>query len=53
MTKEELIMDKDVALKAWNEMLKDIDQENWLFVGTINPQMVKWAIYAIEQIPND
>jgi len=46
-------MDKEVALNAWREMLKDIDKDNWLFVGTINPQMVKWAIYAIEQLSNE
>lgn len=36
------------ALKAWEQMYAEIDQENWLFVGTINPEMVSLAIKALE-----
>ena len=36
------------ALAAWKQMYDEIDKENWLFVGTINPEMVKIAIEAIE-----
>ena len=45
---EELTMSKKTALEAWKQMYSEIDKENWLFVGTINPQMVQWAIIAIE-----
>jgi hypothetical protein len=37
------------ALKAWEKMYAEIDKENWLFVGTINPEMVDLAIKALEQ----
>ena len=36
------------ALKAWKKLYSEIDKENWLFVGTINPQMVELAIKALE-----
>lgn len=36
------------ALKAWEQMYAEIDQEDWLFVGTINPKMVSLAIKALE-----
>lgn len=36
------------ALKAWEEFYNDIDKEEWLFVGTINPEMVSLAIKALE-----
>ena len=36
------------ALKAWKKILAEIDKENWLFVGTINPEMVSLAIKALE-----
>lgn len=41
-------MSKEEALKAWEQMYSEIDKENWLFVGTINPQMVEWAIKALK-----
>ncbi len=37
------------ALDAWKQMLSEIDEENWLFVGTINPEMVQIAIDAIQK----
>ena len=36
------------ALKAWEKLYSEIDKENWLFVGTINPEMVSLAIKALE-----
>lgn len=42
-------MSKEEALKAWEQMLSEIDDENWLFVGTINPDMVRVAIDAIKE----
>lgn len=38
------------ALKAWEQMYAEIDQEDWLFVGTINPEMVSLAIKALKKI---
>ena len=40
-------MTREEALKAWEKMYSEIDKENHLFVGTINPQMVEWAIKAL------
>lgn len=40
-------MNSEEALKAWEKMLSEIDEEDWLFVGTINPDMVRIAINAI------
>ena len=40
-------MTKEEALKAWEKMYFEIDKENYLFVGTINPEMVEWAIKAL------
>ena len=42
-------MTLEKALDAWKQMLSEIDKENWLFVGTINPEMVQIAIDAIEK----
>lgn len=42
-------MTKEKALKTWKQMRSEIDSENWLFVGTINPAMVDIAIDAIEE----
>lgn len=39
------------ALKAWEQMYAEIDQEDWLFVGTINPEMVSLAIKALKERP--
>lgn len=36
------------ALQAWEKLYSEIDKENWLFVGTINPQMVELAIKALD-----
>lgn len=36
------------ALKAWGKFYDEIDKENGLFVGTINPEMVSLAIKALE-----
>lgn len=41
-------MTKKEALKAWEKMYTEIDKENGLFVGTINPEMVSLAIKALE-----
>lgn len=46
-------MTKETALDAWKRMLTEIDEENWLFVGTINPEMVKWAIKALEEMEDE
>ena len=40
-------MTQEEALKALEEMYGEIDKENWLFIGTINPQMVEHAIKAL------
>lgn len=40
-------MTRKEALEAWEKMYSEIDRENWLFVGTINPEMVEIAITAI------
>lgn len=42
-------MTLEKALDAWKQMLSEIDKENWLFVGTINPEMVQIAIDAIQK----
>ena len=43
-------MDKETALQAWKQMRSEIDPDNWLFVGTINPEMVDRAIEALEAV---
>lgn len=43
-------MDKETALKAWKRIRSEIDTDNWLFVGTINPEMVDRAIEALEAV---
>lgn len=45
---KEQTMSKEEALKAFEQMLSEIDKDNWLFVGTINPQIVEWAIKALK-----
>ena len=42
-------MTKETALETWKRMRSEIDSDNWLFVGTINPAMVEIAIDAIEE----
>ena len=46
-------MNRMKALEAWEKMYGEIDEENWLFVGTINPAMVKWAIRALKEYTDD
>ena len=43
-------MTKEKALEAFKNLYEDIDKDNHLFVGTINPEMISIAIDAIEQI---
>ena len=43
-------MTKEKALEAFKNLYKDIDKDSHLFVGTINPEMIKVAIDAIEQV---
>lgn len=42
-------MTKEEALVSWKKLLKEIDRDNWLFIGTINPQMVEIAISSIQK----
>ena len=53
-------MSYEKALEAFKQLYEDIDKNNWLFVGTINPDMIQVAIDAIEYVcksirinPND
>jgi hypothetical protein len=41
-------MDDKTALNGFKNLLNDIDKDNHLFIGTINPEMIKVAISAIE-----
>ena len=41
-------MTNEEALKAWKKIYAEIDKDNWLFVGTINPEMVSLAIKALQ-----
>ena len=43
-------MTNEEARKAWEKLYSEIDKDNWLFVGTINPEMVALAIKALEFI---
>ncbi len=43
-------MTEEKALEAFKNLYNDIDKDNHLFVGTINPEMIKIAINAIEQV---
>lgn len=43
-------MSKEHALKELKRMYDDINKDNHLFVGTINPEMIKVAINCIEQV---
>lgn len=49
-SKDEQMMSREEALEAWRQMYSEINKDNWLFVGTINPQMVVWAIKALEGV---
>ena len=44
------MMTEEKALEAFKNLYNDIDKDNHLFVGTINPEMIKIAINAIEQV---
>lgn len=37
------------AREAWKKLYSEIDKDNWLFVGTINPEMVALVIKALER----
>lgn len=41
-------MSEEKALEAFKQLYEDIDKDNWLFVGTINPEMIMVAIKALE-----
>lgn len=43
-------MTKEKALEAFKNLYEDIDKDNHLFVGTINPEMIQVAIDAIEEV---
>lgn len=44
-------MTREEAIQAWEQMRSEIDKENWLFVGTINPLMIDMAIEALQAEP--
>ena len=41
-------MTDERALCGFKNLLNDLDKDNGLFVGTINPEIIKVAICAIE-----
>ena len=41
-------MTDENALEALVNLYNDIDKDNHLFVGTINPELIKVAIKALE-----
>jgi hypothetical protein len=41
-------MTEEKALEAFISLYNDIDKDNHSFVGTINPELVKVAIKALE-----
>jgi len=43
-------MTREHALSEFKRLYEDIDKENHLFVGTIPPELIEWAIKALEQI---
>ncbi len=43
-------MTEEKALEGFKNLYNDIDKDNHLFVGTINPEMIKIAINSIEQV---
>ena len=42
-------MTNEEALKSFKNLYENIDKENHLFVGTINPEFIMMAIKALEQ----
>ncbi len=47
---QRIMMTEEKALEAFKNLYNDIDKDNHLFVGTINPEMIKVAINCIEQV---
>ena len=43
-------MSYEKTLDAFKQLYEDIDKDNWLFVGTINPDMIQVAIDAIKSV---
>ena len=43
-------MSRSEALEAFRQLYQDIDKDNHLFVGTINPEMIMWAIRALDEV---
>lgn len=43
-------MTEEKAFEGFKDLYNDIDKDNHLFVGTINPEMIKVAINCIEQV---
>lgn len=41
-------MTEEKALEAFKNLYNDIDKDNHLFVGTINPEIIMTAIEALE-----
>jgi len=41
-------MTEEKALEGFKNLYNDIDKDNHLFVGTINPEMIRVAIEALE-----
>lgn len=41
-------MTEEKAIEAFKNLYNDIDKDNHLFVGTINPEMIRVAIEALE-----
>ena len=42
-------MTKAEALESFEKLLEEIDKDNWLFIGTINPQMIEMAISSLQK----
>ena len=42
-------MTKAEALESFEKLLEEIDKDNWLFVGTINPQLIEMAISSLQK----
>ena len=41
-------MTNEEAIKSFKNLYEDIDKENHLFIGTINPEFIMMAIQALE-----
>ena len=42
-------MTKAEALESFEKLLEEIDKDNWLFIGTINPQLIEMAISSLQK----